>query len=73
MNRDIEEQTIFNVVMNHEGQYSIWPTFKLIPIGWSSVGKKGTKAECLTYIKEVWTDITPLTVRKGFSESRSSD
>ena len=33
----------FIVLVNHEGQYSLWPTFKEIPAGWSAVGPKGKR------------------------------
>ena len=65
---DREDSTIYNVVMNHEEQYSIWPSFKEIPLGWKDVGKSGTKEECLAYIKEVWTDMRPLSLRKKMEE-----
>lgn len=54
----------YAVVMNHEEQYSIWPTGRDIPDGWSAVGKEGPKAECLDYINEVWIDMRPLSLRK---------
>ncbi len=69
MNRDEEEDTtIYNVVVNHEEQYSIWPVDREIPLGWRAVGKSGPKAECLAYIKEVWTDKRPLSLRKKMEE-----
>jgi MbtH protein len=58
-----DEKTVFDVVVNHEEQYSIWPDFKELPLGWKKVGKRGNKAECLAYISEVWTDIRPLSLR----------
>jgi uncharacterized protein YbdZ (MbtH family) len=63
-----EDTTIYKVVMNHEEQYSIWPDYKEIPNGWQHVGKTGLKAECLAYIKEVWTDMRPLSLRKKMEE-----
>jgi uncharacterized protein YbdZ (MbtH family) len=63
-----EDTTIYKVVMNHEEQYSIWPDYKEIPRGWNAVGKTGLKAECLAYIKEVWTDMRPLSLRKKMEE-----
>jgi MbtH protein len=54
----------YTVVMNQEEQYSIWPTYKPVPAGWSEVGKTGSKSACLTYIDEVWTDMRPLSLRK---------
>lgn len=56
---------IYVVVMNHEEQYSIWPEYKDIPLGWTAVGKAGSKDECLEYIREVWTDMRPLSLRKA--------
>lgn len=53
------------VVINEEGQYSMWPEGEKIPDGWKSVGKTGTKQECLDYIKAVWIDMRPLSLRKA--------
>jgi len=64
INSDEEDNTIYLVVMNHEEQYSIWPDYKAIPNGWKAVGKSGNKQECLNYIKDVWTDMRPLSLRK---------
>jgi uncharacterized protein YbdZ (MbtH family) len=65
---DREDTTTYKVVMNHEEQYSIWPDYKEIPRGWKHVGKAGPKAECLAYIKEVWTDMRPLSLRTKMEE-----
>lgn len=61
---DREDTTVYRVVINYEEQYSIWPVDREIPVGWRDVGKSGSKAECLAYIKEVWTDMRPLSLRK---------
>jgi uncharacterized protein YbdZ (MbtH family) len=65
---DREDTTVYKVVVNHEEQYSIWPDYKEIPLGWNAVGKSGLKPECLAYIKEVWTDMRPLSLRKKMEE-----
>jgi uncharacterized protein YbdZ (MbtH family) len=65
---DREDNTIYKVVVNHEEQYSIWPEYKENPLGWKDVGKIGPKADCLSYIKEVWTDMRPLSLRKKMEE-----
>jgi MbtH protein len=65
---DEEDHTIYKVVVNHEEQYSIWPEYKENPLGWRDAGKVGTKQECLEYIKEVWTDMRPLSLRKKLEE-----
>jgi uncharacterized protein YbdZ (MbtH family) len=65
---DREDTTIYKVVVNHEEQYSIWPDYKEMPLGWKDVGKSGLKPDCLAYIKEVWTDMRPLSLRKKMEE-----
>jgi len=66
---DREDTTIYKVVVNHEEQYSIWPANRESPSGWTDVGKKtGSKQEALDYIKEVWTDMRPLSLRKKMEE-----
>jgi MbtH protein len=56
------------VVVNHEEQYSVWFADRDIPMGWRPVGEAGTKQECLAHIESVWTDLTPLSVRRSLSE-----
>jgi MbtH protein len=58
-----EDLTIYDVVVNGEQQYSIWPAHREPPLGWNRAGKQGPKAECLSYIEEVWTDMRPLSLR----------
>ncbi|MBW4506992.1 MAG: MbtH family protein [Scytonematopsis contorta HA4267-MV1] len=65
---DKEDTTIYKVVVNHEEQYSIWPIERENPLGWKDVGKNGLKQECLDYIKEVWIDMRPLSLRKKMEE-----
>jgi MbtH protein len=73
MARDDEEDTTkYTVVVNHEEQYSIWPSHKEMPLGWKDAGKSGTKAECLEHIKVVWTDMRPLSLRKKMEEEAAT-
>ena len=66
---DTDEGVTYKVVVNHEEQYSIWPADRENALGWRDAGKSGTKAECLDYIKEVWTDMRPLSLRQKMAES----
>jgi MbtH protein len=62
---DEEDLRDYVVVVNDEEQYSIWLSDKPVPNGWRTVGKSGQKAECLAYIKEVWTDMRPKSLREA--------
>lgn len=63
-----DDMTIYDVVVNHEEQYSIWPQDKAIPLGWQTTGKSGIKSDCLAYVNEIWTDMRPLSLRKKMAE-----
>jgi len=57
---EMDDHPEYKVVINHEGQYSIWPSHRENPGGWSDTGKVGPKADCLSFIATVWVDLTPL-------------
>jgi MbtH protein len=68
MSDEREDTTIYEVVMNDEEQYSIWPADRDLPLGWHKAGKQGLKAECLAYIEEVWTDMRPKSLREKMQQ-----
>ncbi|MCG5263328.1 MbtH family NRPS accessory protein [Cupriavidus gilardii] len=53
----------FQVVINPEEQYSIWPDYRPIPAGWRAVGFSGQRRQCLEYIETHWTDMRPASLR----------
>jgi MbtH protein len=70
MSSDEREDTrTYKAVVNHEEQYSIWPADRANPRGWRDAGKTGGKEECLAFIKEVWTDMRPLSLRQKMEEA----
>jgi MbtH protein len=69
---EVETKTVYSVVVNDEEQYSIWPSDRALPAGWREAGKKGTKADCLSFIESVWVDMRPLSLRRSM-ESGSVD
>lgn len=64
MQPDDEDRTMYQVVVNGEEQYSIWPVERPLPDGWRAAGKEGPKVECLAHINEVWGDMRPLGLRR---------
>jgi MbtH protein len=65
MSSDDADSGEYAVVVNHEEQYSIWLADSPIPAGWSEVGKRGSKAECLAQVNALWTDMRPRSLRQG--------
>ena len=64
MSWEEDEATRYKVVVNDEEQYSVVPLDRDNPAGWRDAGKSGPKAECLAWVKEVWTDMRPASLRK---------
>ena len=54
---------MYEVLVNTEGQHSLWPAGLAVPLGWRAEGKPDTKEACLAHIKEMWTDMRPLSLR----------
>ncbi|WP_066361792.1 MbtH family protein [Herbidospora mongoliensis] len=54
----------YEVVVNDEEQYSIWPHEREMPAGWRAAGFSGPREECLDHISRVWTDMRPLSLRR---------
>jgi MbtH protein len=68
-----DDDFVYKVVVNDEGQYSIWPAQRANPLGWQDAGPSGTKADCLAYIGQVWTDMRTLSVRKQLRTSQQPE
>lgn len=60
----------FLVVVNHEEQYSVWPADRELPAGWQAEGTSGSREACLAHVDEIWTDITPKSVRERLLAER---
>lgn len=64
MHADVTSTATYKVVKNDEEQYSIWPQGRENALGWIDAGVEGSKDDCLAYIRETWTDMRPLSLRK---------
>ncbi len=49
----------FHVLVNDEGQHSLWPAFADVPAGWTAVVRDSPREACLSYIEQNWTDLRP--------------
>jgi len=68
MNRENEMIPRYIVVVNHEKQYSIWPSGRAVPADWRAAGESGTKAECLAFILKCVRSVTPRAARAGVGD-----
>lgn len=57
----------FDVLINDEEQYSLWPQGLPVPSGWTSVAS-GDLRQCSAYVDEHWTDMRPASLRNAGSQ-----
>ncbi|WSK09624.1 MbtH family protein (plasmid) [Kitasatospora sp. NBC_01300] len=50
------------VLVNGEGQHSLWPAFATVPEGWTTVFGAARRQACLDHIEHTWPDIRPRTL-----------
>jgi MbtH protein len=49
----------YRVLVNGEGQHSLWPAGISCPDGWDVVHESGSRSACLEYVETHWTDMRP--------------
>jgi MbtH protein len=54
-----DENGTYHVLINEEGQHSLWPSFVEVPNGWTIILKSDTRTTCLEFINKNWTDMRP--------------
>ena len=60
-------KSTFVVLVNAEDQHSIWPSAFSAPRGWQVVFGVASRAECLNYVDENWSDMRPRSLRDRMS------
>lgn len=51
-----DESGTFHVLVNAEGQHSLWPQSTAVPAGWRAVFGPRPRAQCLDFVTRNWTD-----------------
>ncbi|QIB48371.1 MbtH family protein [Streptomyces aureoverticillatus] len=63
-----DESGVFLVLINDEEQYSLWPSFVDVPVGWRSVLGPEARQNCMDYIERNWTDMRPKSLVEAMGE-----
>ena len=63
-----DEKGTYHVLINDEGQHSLWPSFIDVPKGWTIIRKPDTRAACLEFINKNWTDMRPNSLIESMRE-----
>ena len=62
----------FLVLVNGEGQHSLWPAFIDVPSGWSVILAANSRVACLDYVRANWTDMRPNSLIRSLAEVAKS-
>jgi MbtH protein len=68
-----DENGVFHVLVNEEGQHSLWPSFIAVPNGWTIVHEADSRAACLEFINQHWTDLRPRSLVDGMTQMSASE
>jgi MbtH protein len=60
-----DEDAKYFVLINDEGQHSLWPVFADVPGGWEVIFGEDGRQECLDFIEKNWTDMRPNSLIKA--------
>ncbi|MFE5895759.1 MbtH family protein [Streptomyces sp. NPDC056468] len=54
-----DPDAVYHVLVNEEGQHSLWPAFAEVPAGWIVVLSQAGRQACVDYVNTHWTDMRP--------------
>ncbi|MEV1049499.1 MbtH family protein [Streptomyces sp. NPDC049916] len=63
-----DTEAMFLVLVNDEGQHSMWPAATDVPDGWTVAHPEDTHQACLDYVEEHWTDMRPRSLARATDE-----
>ncbi len=58
------EDRPYQVLVNDEEQYSLWPDWLDVPSGWTKVLGPASRTECLAHVERTWRDMRPRSLRE---------
>ncbi len=64
-----DNEANYLVLINDEGQHSLWPAFRDVPDGWTVIGPQGNRQDCLNWIETNWTDMRPKSLIESMNSS----
>lgn len=69
MTNPFDDDTIQHLVLvNDEGQHSLWPAFAEVPAGWTVAHGPDSRQSCLDHVNENWTDLRPKSLVEAMGE-----
>ena len=64
-----DENGTYHVLINDERQHSLWLTFIKVPDGWRIIHNSDSRAACIEFINQNWTDMRPKSLVERMNSS----
>jgi MbtH protein len=63
------------IITNDDDQFVVWSDSRKLPLGWRYVGRAGTRAELMQYLKDMLVETVPAPLRltRPAGDSRWAD
>ena len=68
-----DENGIYHVLINQEGQHSLWPSFIAVPDGWTIIHESDSRAACIEFINRHWTDMRPNSLIESMKQTSATE
>lgn len=65
-----DDEARFLVLVNDEGEHSLWPAFAEVPKGWTVTLPEDTRQACLDHVERTWTDMRPRSLAEAADGGR---
>lgn len=60
-----DENATYLVLINDEGQHSLWPQAIEVPAGWTVGFGPAARQACLDHVEASWTDMRPRSLARA--------
>lgn len=62
-----DDDAQFYVLINDDGEHSLWPVFAAVPGGWTIAYGAAARQACLRYVRTHWVDMRPKSLIEAMS------
>jgi MbtH protein len=66
-----DDDASYFVLVNDEGQHSLWPETIQVPAGWTVVFGAAARQACVDHVETSWTDMRPRSLARAMDAAES--
>jgi MbtH protein len=66
-----DDDASYFVLVNDEGQHSLWPETIQVPAGWTVAFGAAARQACVDHVETSWTDMRPRSLARAMDAAES--